>query len=246
MNKLLLNCRTLIFYLLYATFTTVFGLVTLPFIRFLSLNTRFAFIAFWVHCVLGLARIICGIHCRVHGLDNRPANGPYVVLANHQSAIETFLLMMLLKPVSIILKQELLRIPIFGWGLSMIHPIAIDRNNQRNAIRQIRRHGLQRLQEDGMPVLIFPEGTRVGVNENRAFARSGAALAIEAGVPVVFVAHNAGYFWPASHKTKYPGTVDFYFSEPVSSEGRDARELTEQARQWIRQHIVEPEASTGC
>jgi len=232
--------RTGVFYLTYTGFTTLFSLMAITFVPLLPYKKRLTIILLWNKFVLLTAKLICGIDYRIHGLDNIP-KGAYVVLAKHQSAWETFLLVLLLKPISIILKQELLKIPGFGWGLRLLKPIPIDRSNPRAALRSIRKIGLKRLQEEEIPILVFPEGTRTALGESGRYARSGAALAIEAQVPVIFIAHNAGYFWPTSHRLKYPGTIDVFISKAVDTQGREAAELTKEAETWIESHVLVPE-----
>lgn len=240
MQRFLIGLRSYLFLALYAGFTTAFSLLAIPFVPFLPYKARLSTILIWNRFVLFLARWVCGIRYRVHGLENLP-NTPYVAISKHQSAWETFILLLMLRPVSIVLKQELLSIPGFGWGLRMLKPIPIDRDSPRQAIRDVREKGLQRLTEEKMAVLVFPEGTRVAVGETGKYARSGASLAIDAGVPVVFISHNAGYFWPSTHALKYPGTIDLYISAPINTAGREAGDLTRQAQEWIEQHIVVPD-----
>ncbi len=239
MRYLWLCLRTGVFYCIYTVFTTVFSLMAITFVPLLPYEKRLSIILLWNKFVLLAAKYICGVNYRIHGLENIPKQ-PYVAVAKHQSAWETFLLLILLKPISIILKQELLKIPGFGWGLRLLKPIAIDRSNPRAALRSIRKIGLQRLKEENLPILVFPEGTRTALGEAGRYARSGAALAIEAQVPIVFIAHNAGYFWPTSHNIKYPGTIDVFISEAIDSVGREAGELTQQAETWIEAHVLVP------
>lgn len=240
MGKLFLGIRAALFYVCYFLLTVLVCFIFPIFIYFLPFNTRYHVIATWNHGAVFCAKWICGINYKITGLENIPKDTPYVVLAKHQSQWETFLLLLLFKPVSIILKKELLKIPGFGLGLSMLKPIAIDRSNPKKAIKQIKSEGMVRLQEDKMPILIFPEGTRVPVGETGKYARGGANLAIDANVPVIFVAHNAGYFWPSDAFIKYPGTVDITISEPVNPEGMTAKELTDMAQEWIESHIKTP------
>src|SRR5690606_33636498 len=134
------------------------------------------------------------IRVRVIGWQHVPA-APFVVLCNHQSPWETFYLQRRLRPVSTILKKELLKIPFFGWGLASVKPIAIDRDNPRAAIRAVMEQGQQRLAE-GLNVIVYPEGTRQPYGSVGNYARSGAALAAAAGVAILPVAHNAGRHWP--------------------------------------------------
>lgn len=245
MMRLQRKIRASLFYLLCAVSTLIFSLPS-AIIWCLPIHQRFVYISWWTYLTLWLLKVLCGIDYRIHGRENLPGHGPFVVLAKHQSAWETFLLLMLLKPVSIILKQELLKIPAFGWGLATIKPIAIDRSNPKKAIRQIRETGLMRLRQNHMPVLIFPEGTRIAAGQTGKYARGGAALAMEAGVPVVFIAHNAGYFWPSGQMPQRPGTIDLYISKPVNSTDYDnPRTLTAEAQAWIEAHVFEPRDGQG-
>ncbi|MBV1931002.1 MAG: 1-acyl-sn-glycerol-3-phosphate acyltransferase, partial [Porticoccaceae bacterium] len=116
------------------------------------LTTANALIVRWLN-------ISCSIKVEVSGLENIPET-PFVALSKHQSSWETYFLQRTLRPVSTILKRELLKIPLFGWGLAMTRPIAIDRANPRAALRDILSQGKQRLAE-GNNVLLYPEGTRV-------------------------------------------------------------------------------------
>lgn len=239
MQRLWLGFRTFLFYCIYVGLTTIFSLLCVSFIFLLPYKLRLKTILLWNKLIIQSLKYICGINYRITGLENIP-DQPYVALAKHQSAWETFFLAERLQPIVAILKQELLKIPGFGWGLRLLKPIPIDRNNPRQALRTIQKIGLKRLTEEKLPVLVFPEGTRVLPGTKGNYARSGAALAIAAKVPVVFIAHNAGYFWPVSQLMKYPGTIDVVISEPVSTEGLNAAELTRQAEAWIEANVIIP------
>lgn len=239
MQRLWLGFRTFLFYCIYVCLTTVFSLLCISFIFLLPYSARVKTILLWNRWIVLALKYVCGIDYRVTGLDNIP-NQPYVALAKHQSAWETFFLVERLQPIVAILKQELLKIPGFGWGLRLLKPIPIDRDNPRQALRTIQKVGLQRLTEENLSVLVFPEGTRTVPGTKGNYARSGAALAIAAKVPVVFIAHNAGYFWPVSHLIKYPGTIDVVISKPITTEGLTAAELIRQAEEWIEANIIVP------
>ena len=177
-------------------------------------------------------RLCCGVKLRVEGRENIPRR-PFVALSKHQSSWETYYLQRLLRPVSTVLKRELLKIPFFGWGLAVVAPIAIDRGNPREALRQVMEQGRERL-DAGMNVLLYPEGTRIdaGVTAPK-FNRSGAALAIAAGVPVLPICHNAGACWPAHRLIKYPGTITLVFGKPIDTTGRDAKSITNDVAEWM-------------
>lgn len=184
----------------------------------------------WSRIFIWWARVTCGLKFKVINKKHLP-KAPYVVLCNHQSMWETIFMQVLLPPQSWVLKRELLFIPFFGWGLALIKPIAINRSS-RSAVKQTLEKGLQRI-ASGRCVVFYPEGTRVAPGKRHKYSRSGAALAIAAGVPVVPIAHNAGNFWPRGPWIKKPGTIIINIGNPISTKGKDATEITEQAHLWI-------------
>jgi 1-acyl-sn-glycerol-3-phosphate acyltransferase len=69
------------------------------------------------------------------------------------------------------------------------------------------------------------------------YARSGADMAVSAGVPIIAVAHNAAECWPNKQFLKYPGTITVVLSEPIETAGKDRKELTEVVKNWIEAQI---------
>ena len=239
----LLQIRAVLFYTGYTVFTTLFSVVGVLLFSFMPFRIRGRFMTGWNLCCIWWLRITCGVKFKVVGKENLPS-GPYVAQAKHQSQWETFFLQGYLFPICFVLKQELLTIPFFGWGLKMMNPIAIDRSNPRQAMRQTQEQGLQRL-ADGNSVLIFPEGTRIPAGETSKFARGGSNLAIEAKVPVVPIAHNAGQCWPADKFIKRPGTVTVSIGKPIDSTQLDSKTLTNQAKEWIDAEVARLEQQAG-
>lgn len=231
MHKAILILRTLLFYSGYMVFVTVFSLLSctvgllLPYQKRQTLATTGNFL------ILHWLNLACGIRVNVSGWENLPAR-PFVVLSNHQSPWETYYLQRNLRPVSTILKRELLKIPVFGWGLASVKPIAIDRDNPRQAIKDVMERGKDRL-AGGSNVIVYPEGTRMDHGQYGNYARSGAALAVAAGVPIVPIAHNAGKCWPARQFIKYPGTIRVVIGTALDTSGGDSKGLTSAAQQWI-------------
>jgi 1-acyl-sn-glycerol-3-phosphate acyltransferase len=159
------------------------------------------------------------------------------VLSKHQSAWETLAFQEIFPPFVFILKRELLWIPLFGWGLALLKPIAIDRDAGRRALDQVVSQGRARL-EQGIWVVVFPEGTRVAPGHRRRYKSGGAALAAETGYPVVPVAHNAGVFWPKRSFIKKPGTIRVVIGPPIPTKGKSADEVLDQAEEWIEQTMA--------
>lgn len=230
MRTLLLGFRSLLFYLGFITVVVIAG--TLCCLLFF---TPFMFRQKMVSHAIGLImlwlRITCGIRIQIEGKENIP-NRPCVILCNHQSTWETFFLQQFFPPLSVILKRELLWIPFFGWALFLLRPIAIKRANPGGAIRQVLKLGKQRLKE-GNNIVIYPEGTRSKSGDILSFKTSGAAVAKAGKAPVLPIRHNAGQHWPVDKFIKTPGTINVVIGPEISTLGRDAREITEEARTWI-------------
>ncbi len=228
------HVRTFLFLLVYYAlifFYGVFGVILWLF----PPRWREAFVVSWTRLIMFFARIILRITIEIEGRENIPKT-PCVVLANHQSELETYVLQTLFTPTSTILKKELLRIPFFGWGLRLLKPIAIDRSNQKQALKQVQQQGKLRLMQ-GRSVLVFPEGTRVAKGERKKYAKSGANLAMTAAVPIVPVAHNTGDYWANGNRVKRSGTVRFVIGKPIRIDKDDAqanpKKITEYVQDWI-------------
>ena len=130
------------------------------------------------------------------------------------------------------IKKELLWIPIFGWGLALNRPIAIDRSKKIRALDTLVKEGVIRLKE-GRWLVIFPEGTRGNPGEMGKFQVGGAMIAAKSGYPVVPVAHNAGLFWPKNSFLKYPGTIDVVIGPVIVSNSKKARQINREVEEWI-------------
>lgn len=176
-------------------------------------------------------RLSCGIDYQLSGAEHIPTT-PVIVMAKHQSAWETIFLNGYLPPLSWVVKRELLWLPLFGWALALLRPIAINRRAGSSAVRQLIRQGTQRLQQ-GRWVLIFPEGTRTAPGARQRYGLGGALLATQSGYPVLPIALNAGEFWPRRSFLKYPGTIQVVFGPLIESADRSPQELNRQVEEWI-------------
>ncbi len=227
--------RILLYYVLLALTTVSWCLASLLFAPLLGYRARYRLVAqSWCRCSVWMAKWILGIDYRLRGLENIPKT-PCVILAKHQSTWETFFLTGYFAPLSHVLKREILRMPFFGWAIAKVKPIAIDRSNPKAALKQLATQGHERLMQ-GNWVLIFPEGTRVPVGKIGKFSRGGASLAVNANLPVLPVALDAGVYWPKDGWNKHPGTVQVVFGPLLYAEGSGPRaiaELNERAFAWI-------------
>jgi 1-acyl-sn-glycerol-3-phosphate acyltransferase len=203
------------------------ALLTFP----LPFPTRYYVISRWAAFHIWLLRVLCGIRYEVHGRESVPP-GPAILMAKHQSTWETLALAIIFPPQTWVLKRDLMWIPLFGWALSLLRPIAINRGSRREAIQQVIAQGRERLNA-GIWITVFPEGTRVAPGERRRWAAGGAVLAAETGYPVIPVAHNAGHYWPRRSFIKWPGTIQVVIGLPIASRGRNSEEILREAEEWV-------------
>jgi 1-acyl-sn-glycerol-3-phosphate acyltransferase len=238
------QARSLMCLSIMAITAIVWGPIAALVAPFVNYDRRYGMIKAWLKLQNQVLRLGAGLHFTVSGLENLP-KGPAVVLSKHQSLYETFMTPLFLPPQAWVLKQELLRIPFFGWGLATLKPIHIDRLSPQQSLREIQRQGAQRLAQ-GIWVVIYPEGTRVRPGEQVKYAKSGAMLAARAGVPVVPLAHNAGQHWLRGKLLIRPGTVHFRIGPTIATDKLSVNEVNEAARQWIEQTTRELEQADSA
>lgn len=223
--------RSIIFMIGQWLFTPIFSvlaLLTFPF----SPIKRNQLISLWAKTMLWWLRVTCKVEYQVQGLSHLPST-PSVILAKHQSAWETLAFQLIFPPQVYVMKQSLLWIPFFGWGLAMTSPIAIDRSAGRKALKKLVQLGKARLKK-GFWVVVFPEGTRIPTKTIGKFHIGGAWLASGSDATVVPVAHNAGNFWPKNSILKYPGTIQVIIGEPFSAKDLKPDEVNKRVEAWMQ------------
>jgi 1-acyl-sn-glycerol-3-phosphate acyltransferase len=226
--------RSLIFTALFFLWTFCYGIFFSLVCPFLPFPRRFGLARVWGRTVLTALKWICGLDYRVEGLQNLP-QGNHIALWKHSSAWETIAMAVVIPRQVWVLKRELTWIPFVGWGIKLLHAIAIDRKSGMSAVNQVVEQGKQRITE-GNWVVIFPEGTRMAAGQTRKYGASGALLAKETGRLIVPVAHDAGRYWPRRGLLKKPGTIRVVIGPPVSIADEDVRAINEQVQIWIEAH----------
>ena len=199
-------------------------------------NDPYRWAVAWARAVFRALHRLCGLDWSISGREHVPG-GAAIVLMKHSSAWETIAQILIFPRQSWVLKQELLGIPLFGWAVRKLKPIAIDRKGGANAVQQVLAQGQSRLAE-GLCVMIFPEGTRMPVGQTRRYGLSGALLATTVGKPIVPVAHNAGFFWPRRGLLKRAGTVRVVIGAPIATAGREPREINDEIQRWIEEQVA--------
>ena len=170
-----IRIRSVLFFVIYNAVGIVHGLNCLLIGWFLPRDQRYRFVNIWTRFAMWLLGRLNGVRIRVEGREHLQ-DGPMVIIANHQSSWETFYLQLLISPQATVLKRELLWLPFFGWGLALLNPIRIDRGKGRAALKAVLEQGAERL-NDGIPVVIYPEGSRQKPGTLGHFNHGGSLLA---------------------------------------------------------------------
>lgn len=229
--------RSTVFQLFLMAVTALIGPLMLFMLPFPFLR-RYQLAQVWVEIMMWATEHICGIDYVISGAENIPKDVNGIVLSKHQSSWETIALQKIFPPQVYLLKKSLLWLPIWGWAMATLKPIAIDRSNQKEALRILLKEGAQHL-KNGLWIIVFPEGTRVAPGATKKFNAGGCMLANRSGYPVVPVAHNAGEFWPRYSFFKYPGTVQVRIGPPMYCGDRKPTELNKEVEAWINQAMDE-------
>ncbi len=225
--------RSTIFYLGYLSSGIMASFLACMIGPFLGLENRLKLFSQWPKFANWFLHVSCGIKVEVIGQENLPTE-PCVIVSNHQGQWETYSMQYLFHPMCTLLKKELLYIPLWGWAMKMLNPIAINRSKPKEAILQTLEEGSNRL-KNGMYVLLFPEGTRVKAGMVGKYARSSFELAKRNGVMVLPLCHNSGDCWPAHKFIKKPGKIKLIIGEPFYVE--DSKQSASDVRKWVEKKL---------
>jgi 1-acyl-sn-glycerol-3-phosphate acyltransferase len=166
-----------------------------------------------------IEKYIMGLTLEVRGLEHIPADGRFIIAAKHQSAFETLKIpyMKNLNYPAIILKKELTYMPIWGWYPKRMGHVPIDRGSGNEALQSIV-NGCKVALDNGRPVIIFPQGTRVKVGDKKPYKVGLAKVYRDLKVPVIPMALNSGVFWGKNSFFKKSGVIVFEFLPPLPTD----------------------------
>jgi 1-acyl-sn-glycerol-3-phosphate acyltransferase len=182
----------------------------------------------WARLNVAALRVICGIRLNVVGREHLP-EGAALIASVHQSAFDTMVWLTLVPRCCYVLKQELVRIPLFGKMIMATGMIAVDRHRGAASLRSLLREADRAIRESRQ-IIIFPEGTRSPPGTVLPLQPGVAALAARTGLQVVPVVTNSGSFWGRRAFRKRPGTISIIIHPPLPS-GLRREELMTQLRQ---------------
>jgi 1-acyl-sn-glycerol-3-phosphate acyltransferase len=198
---------------LYAGITSVF-IIALP---TLLLPSKFALLfgKFLGHYVILIVRIFLKTKIEIKGKHNIPKQEKYFVASAHQSMFETFALQAVLDYPVFILKKELLKIPLFGFYLKKIKSIEIVRDTTTKENLSFFDKVASIVKSENRPLLIFPQGTRLNVNEKEPFKKGVGRIYEALNISCVPIALNSGNVWPKKGIIKYPGKITISLLAPI-------------------------------
>ncbi len=222
-SQLIVSIRSVLFQIYMTVVTIILGILALPLLLLSDDKTR-KFCQMWAEIILFGLRWICGIQSHVTGRENIPKTGA-VIAANHQSMWETMKLFAILHKPVMVLKEELLNIPIFGIWLKASGCIALDRSAGSKAMRKLITDA-QKATAEGGQIIIFPEGTRLKPGDITNLKPGIAGIYLAANVPCLPVGHNAGLHWEFPGIQKNSGTITMNIA-PVIPAGQQKKAFME-------------------
>lgn len=171
----------------------------------------------WAKVSLWLLKKLCGIEYEVRGLENLPQEA-CIIACKHQSMWETIVMHLVFHRPVYAFKKELLKIPFYGWFLTVMSGITVDRRGGATALKNLIKQSKNYLKH-GQSIILFPQGTRVPLaetSEKFPYQPGIAALYLSCGVKVVPAALNSGKFWPKKG-VKKSGKIILEFLTPIET-----------------------------
>ena len=207
--------RSLLFnFFLYLGIVVVF-LIAIPAL-FLPTKMTLLFGKFLGHYVVFAVKTFLSTEVEFKGIHNIPKTEKYFVASAHQSMFETFALQSVLNYPVFILKKELLKIPLFGLYLKKIKSIEITRDTVTKDNLGFFDKVANIIKNEDRPLLIFPQGTRINVDEKMPFKKGVGRIYEALNVACVPVALNSGKVWPKKGMIKHPGKITVSFLEKIN------------------------------
>lgn len=175
----------------------------------------------WSHILL----LVCGVRVRVEGIEKIPPGASCVFVCNHLSYIDTpVVLSRIPAQFRFLAKESLFRIPFLGYHLDRAGHIRVPREDPRASVRAMT-EAARVIREQGISVLVFPEGGRSHNGQLQEFKEGAAYIAIKAGVPIVPMAVSGTREIMAMHSSYIQGgTVRLRVGDPVATSGLTLRD----------------------
>ncbi len=166
----------------------------------------------------------CGAQVKVKGMENLEEGREYVFISNHRSYLDTASLYVYAgRRIGLVAKKELLKVPIFGYGMAIANVIAIDRSNPERARKSMEK--AHQIMDDGYSFGVFAEGTRAMPGEVLPFKKGAIHLALQTQAPIIPVAFtNTDKLMGKRTGVTYPGTIEMVLLPPIETKGKNAKD----------------------
>jgi 1-acyl-sn-glycerol-3-phosphate acyltransferase len=195
-------------------------------------NLAFSLSKIWAYTMLAVSFVRTEI-------KNRSRIDPktfYILISNHQSLYDILALVTTLGiQYRWFIKKEVLKIPLFGYGLYASRNIFIDRSNTARAIESINK-GIERLPK-GVSLMVFAEGTRSPDGRIHEFKKGGFVTAVRRKIPILPVTVNGSRrILPKGSLAFKPGKIQVVIGNPIDTGGyttESVDELIDRTRQAI-------------
>ncbi len=184
---------------------------------------------------------VCGAQVHTRRVGRLDPDRAYVFMSNHRSQFDILALVAALPEFQLrwVAKKELTRVPIFGWALRQVGHIIIDRSDHAQAVESLRAAKAQ--MDEGISVVIFPEGTRAAPDDLLPLKKGGFMLALETGAPIVPIAvRGSEHVLPRDSWLVAPGDIEVVVGAPLAVAGQDRDELIRRVRSFLVRELNAP------
>ena len=160
-------------------------------------------------------KIILSTKIVIKGKDNIINDEKFFIASSHQSMFETFFLQTIFNSPVFILKNELMRIPVFGWYLKKIGSISIKRDKITKDNLNFFEGISETIQNSKRPIIIFPQATRVLPEDRPPFKKGASRIYEKLNILCQPVAINSGYVWPKDGIKKTNKVITISILKPI-------------------------------
>jgi len=180
--------------------------------------------------------LLAPIRVSVVGKENIKKNTSYIVVSNHQSYFDIFVIYGWLDlDIKWVMKKELEKVPGIGFGSKKVGHIFLDRSHKRMALETLNKTREKLV--NGTSLAFFPEGTRNNDGQLLQFKRGAFKMAFDLSLPILPVTiRGTGNILPPGTIDLFPGKAELYIHPPIdilNYKEDDMRYLAEKTRQII-------------
>lgn len=173
---------------------------------------------------------------RTSGVVISDPRRPYVVIANHESYADIFLISHLPWEMKWLSKAEVMRVPLMGWLMRMAGDIPVHRGDSRSRAEAM--NGIRDRLGKRVSVIVLPEGTRSPTDQLLPFRDGAFRIAVELGLPVLPIAVAGTRYAMAKGSFRFNrATAEARVLEPIET-AHLTREDVPQLRDEVRNRIA--------